>query len=66
MTATLVDHPPVVPAFAYRLDASDRSIVVSGDTLPSDNRTALTSSSTRPFTYQRSIDSSRGFPTPQP
>lgn len=37
VTATLVDHPPVVPAFAYRFDASDRSIVVSGDTLPCDN-----------------------------
>jgi ribonuclease BN (tRNA processing enzyme) len=37
VTATLVDHPPVVPAFAYRFDASDRSIVISGDTLPSDN-----------------------------
>src|SRR6202795_1539144 len=24
--ATLVDHPPVVPAFAYRFDAPDRSI----------------------------------------
>jgi ribonuclease BN (tRNA processing enzyme) len=31
VTATLVDHPPVVPAFAYRFDASDRSIVISGD-----------------------------------
>jgi ribonuclease BN (tRNA processing enzyme) len=37
VTATLVDHPPVIPAFAYRFDASDRSIVISGDTLPSDN-----------------------------
>ena len=37
VTATLVDHPPVVPAFAYRFDAGDRSIVISGDTLPSDN-----------------------------
>jgi ribonuclease BN (tRNA processing enzyme) len=37
VTATLVDHPPVVPAFGYRFDASDRSIVISGDTLPSDN-----------------------------
>lgn len=37
VTATLVNHPPVVPAFAYRFDASDRSIVISGDTLPSDN-----------------------------
>jgi ribonuclease BN (tRNA processing enzyme) len=37
VTAILVDHPPVVPAFAYRFDAGDRSIVISGDTLPSDN-----------------------------
>jgi len=35
--ATLVDHPPVVPAFAYRFDAPDRSIVISGDTKPSGN-----------------------------
>jgi len=32
-----VDHPPVVPAFGYRFDAEDRSIVISGDTRPSDN-----------------------------
>ena len=37
VTATLVDHPPVVPAFGYRFDASDRSIVISGDTRPSEN-----------------------------
>jgi ribonuclease BN (tRNA processing enzyme) len=36
VTATLVDHPPVVPAFAYRFDAADRSIVISGDTARSD------------------------------
>jgi len=35
--ATLVDHPPVVPAFGYRFDAHDRSIVISGDTAPSEN-----------------------------
>jgi ribonuclease BN (tRNA processing enzyme) len=35
--AALVDHPPVVPAFGYRFDARDRSIVISGDTAPSDN-----------------------------
>lgn len=28
----LVDHPPVKPAFAYRFDSRDRSIVISGDT----------------------------------
>ena len=37
VTAALVHHPPVVPAFAYRFDAADRSIVISGDTAPSDN-----------------------------
>jgi ribonuclease BN (tRNA processing enzyme) len=37
VTATLVDHPPVVPAFAYRFNAPDRSIVISGDTRPCDN-----------------------------
>ena len=37
VTAALVDHPPVVPAFAYRFDARDRSIVISGDTAPSTN-----------------------------
>ena len=37
VTAAMVHHPPVVPAFAYRFDAADRSIVISGDTTPSDN-----------------------------
>lgn len=41
VTTTLVDHPPVVPAFAYRFDAADRSIVISGDTAPSDNLVKL-------------------------
>ena len=35
--AALVPHPPVKPAFAYRFDTADRSIVISGDTAPSDN-----------------------------
>ena len=39
--AALVDHPPVVPAFAYRFDARDRSIVISGDTSPSQNLVKL-------------------------
>lgn len=41
VTATLVEHPPIVPAFAYRFDTVDRSIVISGDTLPSANLVAL-------------------------
>jgi ribonuclease BN (tRNA processing enzyme) len=36
VTAALVDHPPVVPAFAFRFDAADRSIVISGDTARSE------------------------------
>jgi ribonuclease BN (tRNA processing enzyme) len=37
VTAALVHHPRVAPAFAYRFDTDDRSIVISGDTSPSDN-----------------------------
>ena len=37
VTAALVDHPPVVPAFAFRFDCPDRSLVFSGDTNKSDN-----------------------------
>lgn len=35
VTAALVEHPPMTPAFAYRFDCPDRSIVFSGDTRPS-------------------------------
>jgi ribonuclease BN (tRNA processing enzyme) len=37
VSSALVHHPPVVPTFAYRFDSADRSIVISGDTTPSDN-----------------------------
>jgi ribonuclease BN (tRNA processing enzyme) len=36
VTGALVHHPPVVPAFAYRFDGPDRSIVISGDTTGCD------------------------------
>jgi ribonuclease BN (tRNA processing enzyme) len=39
--AALVKHPPLVPSFAYRFDCPDRSIVVSGDTAPSDTLVEL-------------------------
>ncbi len=32
VTAAIVNHPPVVPSFAYRFDVPGRSIVFSGDT----------------------------------
>jgi ribonuclease BN (tRNA processing enzyme) len=41
VTAALVDHPPVIPSFGYRFDTADRSIVISGDTKPSDNLIGL-------------------------
>jgi ribonuclease BN (tRNA processing enzyme) len=41
VSAAVVDHPPVVPSFAYRFDAHDRSIVISGDTAPSASLIAL-------------------------
>jgi ribonuclease BN (tRNA processing enzyme) len=41
VTAALVHHPPIVPAFAYRFDSADRSIVISGDTTPSEALVAL-------------------------
>jgi ribonuclease BN (tRNA processing enzyme) len=41
VTAALVPHPPVTPAFAFRFDTPDRSIVISGDTARSDNLVRL-------------------------
>lgn len=41
VTAARVQHPPVTPAFAYRFDCPDRSIVFSGDTRPSENLVEL-------------------------
>ena len=37
VSAAVVHHPPTVPAFAYRFDTADRSIVISGDTSPSED-----------------------------
>jgi ribonuclease Z len=37
VTAFLVDHSPVTPAFGYRIDYRGRSVVLSGDTRLSEN-----------------------------
>jgi len=37
VTAFLVDHGPVQPAYGYRVDFQGHSVVLSGDTKPSDN-----------------------------
>jgi ribonuclease BN (tRNA processing enzyme) len=41
VTAAVVHHPPLSPAFAYRFDTVDRSIVISGDTTPTPQLVAL-------------------------
>lgn len=43
VTAFLVDHGPVKPAFGYRVDFGGRSVAISGDTVPSDNLVKFTS-----------------------
>lgn len=37
VTAFLVDHGPVKPAFGYRVDYAGHSVVLSGDTRPTEN-----------------------------
>jgi ribonuclease Z len=37
VTAFKVEHPPVKPAFGYRFDFGGHSVVISGDTRPSEN-----------------------------
>lgn len=37
ITAFKVDHRPIEPAFGYRIDFRGRTVVLSGDTRPSDN-----------------------------
>ena len=37
VTAFLVAHDPVAPAFGYRIDYLGHSVAISGDTRPSDN-----------------------------
>jgi ribonuclease BN (tRNA processing enzyme) len=41
VSATLVNHFPIVPAFGFRFDTADGAVVFSGDTGPNDNLVAL-------------------------
>ncbi|MCJ8504002.1 MBL fold metallo-hydrolase [Kocuria flava] len=41
VTATLVQHRPMAPAFAFRFDCAHGSVTVSGDTAPSTNLVRL-------------------------
>ncbi len=41
VTATLVSHHPMAPAFAYRFETVGGSVTISGDTAPCDNLVRL-------------------------
>ncbi|MCG2620962.1 MBL fold metallo-hydrolase [Arthrobacter sp. I2-34] len=41
VTATLVKHPPMAPAFAFRFDTAEGSVTISGDTAPCENLVRL-------------------------
>lgn len=41
VSATLVVHPPIAPAFAFRFDTDNGSVTISGDTVPSENLITL-------------------------
>lgn len=41
VTAILVEHPPVAPAFAFRFDTVEGSVTISGDTTATDNLVTL-------------------------
>jgi ribonuclease BN (tRNA processing enzyme) len=41
VTAILVEHPPTAPAFAFRFDAAEGSVTISGDTAPCANLVRL-------------------------
>lgn len=37
VTATLVQHPPMAPAFGFRIESEEGSVTISGDTAPCEN-----------------------------
>lgn len=41
VTATLVEHPPIAPAFAFRFDTTKGSVAISGDTTFTPNMITL-------------------------
>ncbi|MGV9709356.1 MBL fold metallo-hydrolase [Gordonia sp. NPDC003424] len=41
VTAILVEHPPIAPAFAFRFDTDGGSVTISGDTCETDNMVTL-------------------------
>lgn len=41
VSAILVEHPPVAPAFAFRFDTKEGSVTISGDTAPTPNMATI-------------------------
>ncbi|WP_221586383.1 MBL fold metallo-hydrolase [Microbacterium sp. G2-8] len=41
VTATLVEHPPIAPAFGFRFETAAGSVTISGDTAPTPNLVEL-------------------------
>lgn len=41
VSAILVEHPPIAPAFAFRFETADGSVTISGDTAPTRNMITL-------------------------
>ncbi|EHQ99529.1 MBL fold metallo-hydrolase [Bradyrhizobium sp. WSM471] len=66
VSATLVDHAPVWPAFAYRFDTDDGSIVFSGDTGRCENLIKLAKGADV-LVHEVIVTSAiyRAFPTPR-
>ncbi|MGH9282893.1 MAG: MBL fold metallo-hydrolase, partial [Acidimicrobiales bacterium] len=65
VTAVLVQHAPVFPAFAFRFDTDDGSVVISGDTAPSPNLARLARSADV-LVHEVYDDSTMGLGSPSP
>lgn len=61
ITAILVDHAPVEPAYGYRIDYKDRSVVISGDTKGSATLTTASQSADILFHEALNIDMVRAL-----
>lgn len=67
VTATLVQHRPIAPAFAFRFDSAHGSVVISGDTAPSSNLEALAADCDLLMHEAIDLDAvARSYPTASP
>lgn len=67
VTATLVQHRPIAPAFAFRFDSAYGSVVISGDTAPSGNLVDLAADCDLLIHEAIDLDAvARSYPTASP